>query len=634
MDEGSDSLEFIELKAQLKLINDVAQIGFWQYDIEKSFLEWNHAMFSIYGRSGNWFENKFENWQECVLPEDLAAAEKEFQHCISIGKNYVYSFRIRTEAGEVRHISATAMAIKNKQGQTIKMVGVNQDITVSERLKELERERSRHLSAFIEQSPNATAMVDQNMVYLAASKKWLSDYGVLTDVIGKSHYEIFPEIGEDWKSIHRRCLKGDVDVATEQPFYREDGSVQYLNWDVRPWYDENNAVGGILMSTEEVTERVKAQKEKENILSILKETQSMARIGVWEVDLVAGSTTWDDMVYEIHEITRAEHSPKIASGLHFYKEGLSRDTITQVFNKCISDREPFDVELELITAKCNEIWVRSIGYPVITEQGDVIAVNGLFQDITVTKKNELTLIDAKKKLQVLADGLTVRNKSLYEFAHIASHNLRAPIGNIGTLLGMLNTENEPERRAKLIAMINTASQNVQETLTALIDSLIIREESLNVRETVYLEQVFEKCLNQFQGLIEQTGASISANFEGFEEVSGNTVYFESIFSNLISNALKYRNPDKKPVIEVKTRQWDDQYQISFADNGLGIDLKRHGAKIFGLQKTFHRNKDAKGIGLFLIKSQVEAMGGSIEVESEVLQGSTFTVTFKNRIDVA
>ena len=129
------------------------------------------------------------------------------------------------------------------------------------------------------------------------------------------------------------------------------------------------------------------------------------------------------------------------------------------------------------------------------------------------------------------------------------------------------------------------------------------------------------------GQIIATNAKISSDFTAAPTIMYSKVYLESIFLNLVSNAIKYKAEDKTPEIFIKATVENGVQKLSFKDNGLGINLVRHGKKIFGLNKVFHRHPDAKGVGLFMTKVQVEAMGGKITVESEVNEGSIFTIKF-------
>ncbi len=160
-----------------------------------------------------------------------------------------------------------------------------------------------------------------------------------------------------------------------------------------------------------------------------------------------------------------------------------------------------------------------------------------------------------------------------------------------------------------------------------MQALKIRD-SHQVFEEVNLYETVNKIGEILKGEILSSGAVITTDFIAFDTIDYNKGYMESIIQNLISNSIKYKQPNRQPEIEIRSRIKDDLSIIEFKDNGLGIDLGQHGDKIFGLHKTFHRHKDAKGLGLFIVKNQVDAMGGEIQVESKVNQGTTFYIYLK------
>ena len=121
------------------------------------------------------------------------------------------------------------------------------------------------------------------------------------------------------------------------------------------------------------------------------------------------------------------------------------------------------------------------------------------------------------------------------------------------------------------------------------------------------------------------------DFEQTEHINFPSKYLNSILSNLISNSIKYRSPDRQPCITLSTLKQGKKTLLKISDNGLGIDLKKHGHNMFKIGKVFHRTQNSKGFGLFMTKTQIEAMGGTIEVESEPDQGTTFTITFINQL---
>ena len=152
--------------------------------------------------------------------------------------------------------------------------------------------------------------------------------------------------------------------------------------------------------------------------------------------------------------------------------------------------------------------------------------------------------------------------------------------------------------------------------------------SLPVRSINLLKEI-EKTVASIPMLISNANTSITYAFDHDERLVTNPAYFESIVLNLLTNALKYKSPDRPLVITISLESEGKYKIVCFRDNGLGIDLDRHKEKLFGMYNTFHGNKDAKGLGLFIMKAQIEAMKGKIDVESELNAGTAFKLYFIN-----
>ncbi|MCX2739077.1 ATP-binding protein [Pontibacter anaerobius] len=245
----------------------------------------------------------------------------------------------------------------------------------------------------------------------------------------------------------------------------------------------------------------------------------------------------------------------------------------------------------------------------------------------VLKNQQDNLQSLNNRLSHSSEILQAKNRRLEDFTQIIAHNLRSPLSNMLGLSHFYNAHPEEETSNKVMDMMGNMIVNMSNTLD---DLNLILESDLGQKLTyqeVYLPDVVEKELQNLQAVILETGAQVETDLQ-VKTLIAPKVYLESIMHNLVSNALKYRSPERKPIILIKS--WQEQHLVCFAvtDNGVGINLQKVGHKMFRLYSTFHKNKDAKGLGLYLTKVQVEALGGHIQVKSTLGEGTTFTVCLK------
>jgi len=284
-------------------------------------------------------------------------------------------------------------------------------------------------------------------------------------------------------------------------------------------------------------------------------------------------------------------------------------------------------ELFCINKKGDEIPIQISLSPLQTEEG--LLVSAAIRDISAQKLAERKIIQAKEKLEVLTQHLSGQNKQLADFAHITSHNLRAPVSNLNALLHLYDISESEEDRKVLFEKFEVVISHLTSTLNTLIEALKTKKGSAKELETLGFKGILNKTKEIISGQIIRTNSIITCDFSKAPIIEYHKTYLESIFLNLVTNAIKYGSPDRNPVIHIETELVDEKIKLTIRDNGLGIDLVRHGHKLFGLNKTFHRHPDAKGVGLYLTKIQIETMGGSIYATSEVNKGTIFTIIFNN-----
>ncbi|HEY0741128.1 MAG TPA: PAS domain S-box protein [Chryseosolibacter sp.] len=253
-------------------------------------------------------------------------------------------------------------------------------------------------------------------------------------------------------------------------------------------------------------------------------------------------------------------------------------------------------------------------------------------DISDRKKSEDELLRSKTNIEAIALTLQEQNKALDEFAHIISHNLRSPIGNINALINLLD-ENSGIQDYKLIFYkLKNVAKNLSETMNDLMETLKVKTQTDLQRDRLRFKEILDKVIQSLEGDLIQAEASVTFDFNDAPAIEYPKAYLESIFQNLLSNSIKYRAADRKPKIHFSSQAVEKKgisyIELKITDNGQGIDLEKFGDKLFGLHKTFHTHEQARGVGLFLVKTQIESMGGSISADSEVDKGTTFTIRFR------
>ena len=256
--------------------------------------------------------------------------------------------------------------------------------------------------------------------------------------------------------------------------------------------------------------------------------------------------------------------------------------------------------------------------PLETDEG--MLVSATIRDIT-------QLVEKEKEMLQSVEVISDQNKRLINFAHIVSHNLRTHSGNLSTVLNLFFESDSPEEKEEMLGYLKQISTGFTDTVNHLNEIVAVQTRKNLQKEEVNLYNYIERCLDTIAMDIKQAGVVVTNHVPADTVFSYNTAYLESILLNFLTNGIKYRTRDRMPTIDLSIEKSDTEMLLHIADNGVGINLKENGSKLFGMYNTFGANPDARGIGLFITKYQVEAMGGTIGVASELGVGTTFTIHF-------
>jgi len=245
---------------------------------------------------------------------------------------------------------------------------------------------------------------------------------------------------------------------------------------------------------------------------------------------------------------------------------------------------------------------------------------GVATDISELKKVE-------KEIRSLLRITEEQNDRLKNFAHIVSHNLRSHSGGISSLIELFQLEHTDFANNEFIKLLKSGSENLQQTVEDLTEIVKVNLTTEEYQE-IHLYDMIERNIKNLSSQLSMSGVKLINEVPSDVVIKGITAYVDSIVLNMITNAIKYKSEERESFLKIYCEEDASTTSLFFEDNGLGIDLKKHGDKLFGMYKTFHRHDDSRGVGLFITKNQVQSMGGKISVESEVNVGTTFKITFK------
>lgn len=249
------SLELERLGERARLATSSAGIGIWDWNVSDDRLSWDDTMLQLYGLTREEFSGSAQDWSNSLHPDDQEEANLLLGCALRGEAVFETSFRILRQ-GQVRHLSAAAVVHFDSLGKACRAVGVNWDITDKREAEASLRQSEGLLRDFIRYTPAAIAMLDEQMRYLEASEQWIRDYKLEgQEILGRSHYEVFPDIPQRWKDIHQRVLLGAVEQCSEDPFPRADGGVEWLQWEARPWRKGDDSIGGLIFFTQVITSR-------------------------------------------------------------------------------------------------------------------------------------------------------------------------------------------------------------------------------------------------------------------------------------------------------------------------------------------------------------------------------------------
>ncbi|WP_417619955.1 sensor histidine kinase [Oceanihabitans sediminis] len=349
-----------------------------------------------------------------------------------------------------------------------------------------------------------------------------------------------------------------------------------------------------------------------------------SNIGVWDYNAIDNTVVHSVEAKRILGIEEVEDD-KVTYNWHekIHPEDVNKVTekVVQHFN---GETQTYTSEHRILSKDGSYKWVKDTGKVVERDKdGNHIRVIGTLIDINEQKKQEAN-IESK---QLIIEN---QNEKLKNFSLMVIHNLKLHTANFDSLLDFYDDAKDELEKDELIAILKTVNKSLTKTITSLRGIVTVSTSKNDNIECIHLKSFIDNAIGLLTIKIKKTNSIIHNEVDSEIFLDFNADYMGSIIQNLLSNAIKYKHPSRSPIIHIESKVTEEHIILTFKDNGLGIDLDKFGNEIFELYRTFHQNEDAEGVGLYLTKNQIEAFNGSIEVDSTVNVGSTFTIKLPNK----
>ncbi|QEC76004.1 PAS domain S-box protein [Mucilaginibacter ginsenosidivorax] len=599
-------------------IAETAQEGIWVIDNELKTIFVNKKMCDMLEYEVHEIMGK-HNYDFKHESDKIQTLERITQKELGVVETHESTFI--TKSGKRLVCNVSTNGIFDPGGAYVGTLAMITDITGRKVHEEALRKSEANLSAIIENTTDLVYSLDKDLKFITFNNQFKNAikhvYGLNVEQ-GASVLDMLagfdPVTAGKWKENYAKALAGEPQQFINE-YPNGDGKI-YLSYSINPIRERDKVIGLSCFSrdiTRQKMDEAAIIKSEANLRSVFENTDLAIIMFDNELNIVSfNSNAAKQSVKFFGKKLKAGKSGYdyfIQKRLSFIKEVIERAKKRQSVS--------YETFYEIQDGVTQWFEVKSVG--VFKDKKEMVGIILTLKNITERKNAEL------ERERMTADMIK-RNQDLEQFTYIISHNLRAPVANIKGLSGLLYDFEmpDPECRFTLDALAASVS-HLDQVILDLNQILQVDKQVNEKKEFVVMPQLVEDVKHEIQPMMQKNNVIINCDFTAIDEFFTIKSYLYSIFQNLIINSIKYRRVNIAPVINIKSVLDNNLVTIYFEDNGKGIDLDKSGDQLYGLYKRFDFSVEGKGMGLFMVKKQVESLGGQINVKSQPGKGTQFII---------
>lgn len=647
--------KLLNSEMKFKTVFDQAPVGIALVKNDTgNFIEVNKKFCEIIGYSRE--EMKSKSYQSITHPRDLVVSESITEESAAEEQNdYTIKKRYITKEGKTVWANLIVSSLYDINENLNTNIAIIEDITLQKQIQDELKESEKQFKSLFKNSPIPLWEVDLSLVkrhlnnlnLIHKDSDFVSDYlNEHPETVNKC-FSLVKVIAVNYKCLQMLNIKSKqllqnnlgqvLDEVTLRDFKKQLLAItqnnSHLSYDTvirnsdgepidiffrwNPIKGHEKTMDRMIISTEDITLR----KKNENII-IASQQKVESLINtidgiVWECNIE--TFTFNFVSKKVEEIL-GYTSEEWLSDPNFWQDHIHPDDRAWAVDYCTAktrENSNHDFEYRMICKNGAVIWLRDM-VNIVFRNGKPVSLHGIMIDITKSKNIENDLNNS-------FNLVTKQNERLLNFSYIISHNLRSHTSNIASIVSLIESADTENEKKELMVLLVSVSKLLNETMVHLNEVINIRTNVSLVIEPLNLNEYIDNAMKIFSKEILSKEISVINLIPQNLIINYNPAYLESILYNLISNAIRFSHPDREPVICFEWIVKKNKNILQISDNGIGVDLEKYGSKIFGLYKTFTNNKLSKGVGLFITKNQIEAMGGTITIESQAGQGTTFKI---------